>query len=67
MKTFGITWSPGPKRSGPPSKDIPQTVDALVDGDRLKKSMQSIIDKQVCPRVDVYATLWDARGDEGEV
>ena len=58
MKTIGITWSPGPNRSGPPSKDIPQTVDALVDRDLLKKSIKSIFDKQVCPRVDMHVTQY---------
>jgi hypothetical protein len=53
MKTFGITWSPGPKRSGPPSKIVPPTVDALVDRDLLEKSMKSIFDKQMEMAEDV--------------
>jgi hypothetical protein len=39
------------KRTGPFSKNVPQTVNALVDREMLNKSIQSIFDKQVCPGV----------------
>ena len=37
-----------PKGAGPMSKTISQVVDALVDTDMVKSSIQSIMDKQVC-------------------
>jgi hypothetical protein len=51
MKTFGITLSP--KGAGPMSKTISQVVDALVDTDMVKSSIQSIVDKQIEMAEDV--------------
>jgi hypothetical protein len=51
VKTFGITLSP--KGAGPMSKTISQVVDALVDTDMVKSSIQSIVDKQIEMAEDV--------------